>query len=101
MQALRIVNSTALPGSADNDVNAIKQARKIKVVVNPLLTDTDAWFVVAKNPKMHGFKAYERVALQQLAPVDDPRTRSRIYPIRFRMSFFVTQPQNSWGTSGI
>ncbi|MGE0444506.1 MAG: hypothetical protein AB7P99_04705 [Vicinamibacterales bacterium] len=100
MQARRTVNSSLLPGVADNDVNAIKQARNIKVVVNPLLTDSDAWFVVAANPKMHGFKCYERVPLQQLAPTDDPRTRSRIYPIRFRMSWFVDQPQSSWGTSG-
>ena len=100
MLADRIVNSTGLPGVADNDRNAIKARRNISIVVNPLLTDTDAWFLVAKNKKMHGFKAYERVALGQLPPETDPRTRSRLYPIRFRMSWFVDQPQNSWGTQG-
>jgi hypothetical protein len=100
MLADRIVNSTNLPGVTDNDRNAIKSRRNIKIVVNPLLTDTDAWFVLASNPKMHGFKSYERVALQQLAPEYDPRTRSRLYPIRFRMSWFVDIAQNSWGTSG-
>lgn len=100
MLADRIVNSTNLPGVTDNDRNAIKSRRNIEVVVNPLLTDNDAWFLVAKNQKMHGFKSYERVPLQQLAPTDDPRTRSRIYPIRFRMSWFNDQAQNSWGTSG-
>lgn len=100
MLADRIVNSTGLPGVADNDRNAIKSRRNIKIVVNPLLTDSDGWFLVAANKKMHGFKAYERIALQQLPPETDPRTRSRLYPIRFRMSWFVDQPQNSWGTSG-
>ena len=100
MLADRIVNSTGLPGSADNDRNSVKSRRNIEIVVNPLLTDTDAWFVVAADTDMHGFKAYERVALGQLPPETDPRTRSRLYPIRFRMSWFVDQPQNSWGTQG-
>lgn len=100
MLADRIVNSTSLPGSADNDRNSIKSRRNIQIVVNPLLTDTDAWFLVAANSNMHGFKAYERVALGQLPPETDPRTRSRLYPIRFRMSWFVDIAQNSWGTQG-
>ena len=100
MLADRIVNSTGLPGVADNDRNAIKSRRNISIVVNPLLTDTDAWFLVAKNKKMHGFKAYNRVPLQAIAPETDPRTRSRLYPIRFRMSWFVDIPQNAWGTQG-
>lgn len=100
MLADRIVNSTGLPGVADNDRNALKARRNIKIVVNPLLTDADAWFLVAANKKLHGFKAYERVALGQLPPETDPRTKSRLYPIRFRMSWFVDIAQNSWGTSG-
>jgi len=100
MLADRIVNSVNLPGSADNDRNSIKSRRNIQVVVNPLLTDSDAWFLLASNKKMHGFKAYERIALNQLPPENDPRTRARLYPIRFRMSFFADIAQNSWATSG-
>ncbi len=100
MLADRIVNSTGLPGVTDNDRNAIKARRNITIVVNPLLTDNDAWFLVASNKKVHGFKSYERVALGALPPEADPRTRSRLYPIRFRMSWFVDIAQNSWGTSG-
>ena len=100
MLADRIVNSTGLPGVADNDRNAIKSRRNIEIVTNPLLTDTDAWFLVAKNKDLHGFCAYERVALTQMSPENDPRSRSRLYPIRFRYSWFVNQPQNSWGTQG-
>lgn len=100
MLADRIVNSTGLPGSADNDRNSIKSRRNIQIVVNPLLTDPDAWFVVASDPSMHGFKAYERVPITQEEPRTDPRTSSRLYPIRFRYSFYADIAQNSWGTDG-
>lgn len=100
MMADRVVNSTALPGSADNDRNSIKSRRDIKIVVNKLLTDTDAWFLVAANKDMHGIKCYERVPITQEAPSTDPRTRSRLYPVRFRYSFYAQLAQNSWGTNG-
>lgn len=100
MLADRIVNSTGLPGSADNDRNAIKSRRDIKIVVNKLLTDTDAWFVLAGNKQLHGIKAYERIPITQMEPETDPRTKSRLYPLRFRYSFYADQPQNSWGTAG-
>lgn len=100
MLADRIVNSTGLPGVADNDRNSIKSRRNIQIVVNPLLTDNDAWFLVAADSDMHGFKAFERIGITQESPETDPRTRSRLYPIRFRMSWFVDIAQNSWGTQG-
>src|SRR3990167_573533 len=100
MLADRIVNSNGLPGSADNDRNSIKSRRDISILVNPLLTDTDAWFLVSANKDMHGVKAYERVPITQEAPSTDPRTRSRLYPVRFRYSFYADIAQNSWGTAG-
>jgi hypothetical protein len=100
MLADRIVNSTGLPGSADNDRNSLKSRRDISIVVNPLLTDPNAWFLVSQNKEMHGIKAYERVPITQESPTTDPRTRSRLYPIRFRYSFYAETAQNSWGTSG-
>ena len=100
MLADRIVNSNGLPLSADNDRNSIKARRDISIVVNPLLTDADAWFLVSQNKEMHGIKAYERVPITQEAPRTDPRTSSRLYPIRFRYSFYADIAQNVWGTSG-
>jgi hypothetical protein len=100
MLADRVVNSTNLPGSADNDRNAIKSRRDIKIIVNPLLTSSTAWFLVSANKDMHGIKAYERVPITQESPRTDPRTSSRIYPIRFRYSWFADIAQNSWGTAG-
>lgn len=100
MLADRIVNSTGLPGSADNDRNSIKARRDIKIVVNPLLTDATAWFLVSSNKKMHGIKAYERVPIEQMEPETLPTTKSRLYPIRFRYSFFAETWQNSYGSAG-
>ena len=100
MTADIVVNSQGRPGTADNDRNSIKARRNISIVVNPLLTDTTAWFLVSSNKKMHGIKAYERVPITQESPTTDPRTRSRLYPIRFRYSFYADIAQNVWGTQG-
>lgn len=100
MLADRIVNSTGLPGSADNDRNSIRARRDIKIVVNPLLTDTDAWFLLAADKSLHGCKAFERIPITQEEPRTDARTGNRLYPVRWRYSWFWETPQNVWGTTG-
>lgn len=100
MLADRIVNSTGLPGTDANDRNSIKSRRNISIVVNKLLTDTDAWFLVAKNQDMHGVCSYERVPITQEEPMTDARTKNRLYTVRFRKSWFWEFPQNTWGTQG-
>lgn len=97
--AARIVSSTLLPGSADNDTNTIKTLRNIKVVTNVYLTDTNAWFLLAAN-KSHGFTSYTRVPMSMEPAMTDPRTRNRLYPIRFRRSWGVKWWQQSWGNGG-
>lgn len=97
--AHRIVNSTGLPGSADNDVNSIKALRNIKVIVNVYLTDTNAWFLLAAN-RTHGFCSYTRVPMSMEPAMTDPRTRNRMYPIRFRRSWGAKWWQQSFGTAG-
>ena len=97
--AHRIIASTGLPGSADNDVNAIKALRNITFVKNVYLTDTDAWFLLAKN-KSHGFTSYTRTPISMEPAMTDPRTRNRLYPIRFRRSWGVKWWQNAFGTAG-
>ena len=97
--AHRIIASTGLPGSADNDVNSIKSLRNITVVKNVYLTDTNAWFLLAKN-KSHGFCSYTRVPMSMEPAMTDPRTRNRLYPVRFRRSWGVRWWQNSFGTAG-
>ena len=100
MLADRIVNSTLLPGSADNDRNSIKVRRDISIIVNPLFTDADAWFLIAKNKKMNGCKSYDRVPVTIEETMLDTRTRSKMTPVRFRTSWFWLHPYGSWGTAG-
>jgi hypothetical protein len=96
----RAINSNGIPDQQDNGRNSLKNRRDFTIVVNKLLTDTDAWFLLAGNKDMHGVKAYERVPITQMEPETDPRTKNRLYPLRFRYSFFADTWQNSWGTSG-
>jgi hypothetical protein len=100
MLADRILNSTNLPGVADNDRNSIKTRRNIEIDVDKLLTDTNAWFLQAADNDMHGLRAYERVGLSQDEPMTDARTKNRLYTIRGRYSWYGLFPQNSWGTAG-
>ena len=97
--AAKIVNSTLQPGVADNDLNTIRTLRNISVVKNVYLTDTDAWFLLASN-KSHGFCSYTRVPMSMEPAMNDPRTRNRLYPVRFRQSWGVSWWQNAFGTAG-
>ena len=98
-QAHRLINSQLRPGVADNDVNALKK-RNWSVVVSPFLSDLDAWFVQASNKKMHGLTSYTRVPLSMEPAMTDPRTRNRMYPVRWRRSFGAAFWQNVFGTTG-
>jgi hypothetical protein len=100
MLADRIVNTTNLPGSADNDRNSIKARRNITIVVNPLFNDTNAWALLSKNKELHGLKSYERMPIAIGETMTDARTRNKMTPVRFRYSWFWEQPQNAWGTAG-
>lgn len=99
--AERIVNSAGLPGSADNDLNPVKARRKINIVVNPLLSDSDAWFLVARNKRQHGLTSYTRVPITKVPMAVDPYTGNQIVKIRFRRSWGAWLWQGTYGTTGI
>jgi hypothetical protein len=98
--AHRLINSQLRPGVADNDVNALKR-RNWTVVVNPYLTDADAWFLQASSKQQHGMRSYTRVPLSMEPPMTDPRTRNRMYPIRWRRSFGNAFWQNTFASPGV
>lgn len=98
--AHRIVGSNLMPESADNDLNPIKSTRRITVKVNPHLSDEDAWFLVAKNPKLHGLTKYVRKGISMDSPATDPYTGNRIYKVRYRESYGAWMWQNVYGTTG-
>ncbi len=97
----RILNSTLLPGSADNDRNPIKARRNWTLIVSPYLTDTDAWFLLAASKKSHGITSYTRVPTSMEPAMTDPRTRNRMYPVRFRRSWGASFWQGTFGSPGV
>lgn len=98
--AERVVNSAGLPGSAENDLNPVKKRRKIDILVNPYLTDTDAWFLVAADKNAHGFLSYKRIAPRMAPMMADAYTGNKIAKIRFRQSWDAILWQGSYGTAG-
>jgi hypothetical protein len=97
--AHRLIATNLRPGTADNDVNALKE-RKWTVVVNPYLTDADAWFLQDANKKNIGLRSYTRVGLTMEPAMTDPRTRNRMYPVRWRRSFGCAFWQGTYGCQG-
>lgn len=96
----RLLNSIGLPGSADNDRNPIKSRRSWTIIVNPRLTDTDAWFLVAGNKSNHAGTFYRRVPIS-LDPMEkDPRTKNRIFTVRHRFSVGFWAWQGVYGSPG-
>lgn len=98
--AERLVRSVSLPGSADNDLNPIKSRRTWSIVVNPRLTDTDAWFVIAGDKGMHALTFYKRVPPTLDPMMIDPQTKDRIFSIRHRFSVGAWAWQNLYGSPG-
>jgi hypothetical protein len=97
----RILNSTLLPGSGDNDRNPIKARRNWSLVVSPYLTDEDAWFLLAAEKRQHGITSYTRVPISMEPAMTDARTRNRLYPVRFRRSWGASFWQGSFGVPGV
>lgn len=100
MNAERIVNSSGLPGTADNDVNPVKRRRRITIVVNPHISDTDSWYLVAARKTMHGLTSYVRVPVRMAPRAIDPFTGNLIAKIRFRQSWGAWMWQGSFGSQG-
>ncbi len=96
--ALRLVKTSGIPGSADNDINTLKEF-SIDVVQNPYFTDTDSWRLVAKN-KMHGLLSYTRVPIGMKPMVTIPRSDNKLFKLRFRRSWGYDRAQGIIGSPG-
>jgi len=97
--ALRIVKSVKDPESANNAINPLSDL-DITVVVNPFLTDSDAWFLVPKDKDANGLLYLERKPVYQPPPMTDPRTGSRLYKLRARMVWDSVDWRNNYGNPG-
>ena len=95
----RILNSTLRVGTADNDINALRNMGMLPegYVVNHYLTDTDEWFVKTDCP--NGFKHFVRAALAT-GMEGDFDTGNMRYKARERYSFGYSDPRCVYASQG-
>ena len=95
----RIMKSTLRVGTADNDINAIKNMGMIPqgYTVNHFLTDIDAWFIKTDAP--NGMKMFERVAIRTGFEGDFDTGNVR-YKARERYSFGFSDWRGIFGSPG-
>jgi phage major head subunit gpT-like protein len=97
--ATRLLETELRVGTADNDVNAIKNNGSIPggYTVNNFLTDTNAWFLLTDVP--NGLKHFVRTPLSNSMDGDFDTGNVR-YKARERYSFGVSDPLGIYGSPG-
>ena len=97
--ATRLLETNLRVGTADNDINALKNNGSIPqgYCINHFLTDTNAWFLMTDVP--NGLKHFERAALANSMDGDFDTGNVR-YKCRERYSFGWSDPLGMWGSSG-
>ena len=97
--AERLMKSQGRVGTADNDINALKNMNMIPegYVVNHYLSDTDAWFVTTDVP--NGLKHFDRAPLKTSMEGDFDTGNVR-YKARERYVFGVSDWRGIFGTPG-
>ena len=95
----RILESTLRVGTADNDINALKNMGMLPggYTVNHYLTDTDAYFIKTDCP--NGFKHFTRAALAT-GMEGDFDTGNMRYKARERYSFGYSDPRAVYASQG-
>ena len=97
--ATRLLETELRVGTADNDINAIKNNGSIPegYAINHFLTDTNAWFLTTDVP--NGMKHFERVPLQNSmdGDFDTGNVRDKA---RERDSFGWSDPLGMYGSAG-
>ena len=97
--ATRLLETELRVGTADNDINAIKNNGSISegYTVNNFLTDTNAWFLTTDVP--NGMKHFVRTPLSQSMDGDFDTGNVR-YKSRERYSFGWSDPLGMFGSQG-
>jgi hypothetical protein len=95
----RLTKSAGRVGTADNDINAIKNMGMIPqgYVVNHFLTDTNGWYVKTDVP--NGMKYFERSPIRTSMEGDFDTGNVR-YKARERYSFGWSDPRGMYGSAG-
>ena len=97
--AERILKSPGRVGTADNDINALKNMGMIPqgYRVNHYVTDTDAWYIITDVP--NGMKYFDRAPLKT-AMEGDFDTGNVRYKARERYSFGCSDPRGIYASPG-
>jgi hypothetical protein len=97
--ATRLLETELRVGTADNDINAIKNNGSISggYTVNNFLTDTNAWFLTTDVP--NGMKHFVRTAMSTGMDGDFDTGNVR-YKARERYSFGWSDPLGMYGSAG-
>ena len=95
----RLLESPGRVGTADNDINAVRNMGLLPqgYSVNHFLTDTDAWFLLTDCPD--GFKHFERSPISTSMEGDFDTGNVR-YNARERYSFGWSNPRCVYGSQG-
>ena len=95
----RLLETTQRVGTADNDINAIRNMGAIPegYAVNHYLTDSNAFFIITDVP--NGMKMFERTPLETSMDGDFDTGNVR-YKARERYSFGVSDPLGIYGSPG-
>lgn len=98
----RVLNSPGRPGTADNDINAVKNLGVLPggSTVNHYLTDPDAWFVLTSITEQgEGLKGFQRTAIETSMEPDFSTGNLR-FKTRERFSFGWSDWRGCWGSQG-
>ena len=98
-QAERLLKSQGRVGTADNDINALKNMGMIPqgYRVNHYLTDSDSWYIITDVP--NGMKHFDRLPIQTKMEGDFSTGNVR-YKARERYSFGVSDPRGIFASEG-
>ena len=97
--AKRLFGSEMRPGTADNDINAMRSMNVLPqgTSINHFLTDSNSWFVLTDCP--NGLKHFQRVKMST-AMEGDFETGNVRYKSRERFSFGWSDPLGIFGSAG-
>lgn len=97
--AIRVLETQLQPGTANNDVNAIRTSASVPegFTVNHYLTDPDAWMLV--TDVTDGFKYFNRVPISDDSDGDFDTGNYR-FKQRERYAFGVSDYLATWGSPG-
>lgn len=94
--AEELLRSTQKIGTANNDINSLKDA--MKVVVNPFLTDSDAWYIM--DSKRHQLNYFWRVK-PEFKREEDFESLAAKYRGYMRYSFGCSDWRGIIGSAGV